>query len=114
MRWTSRLSLAALLAASGAMLACGTGQAVRSRDRRWYQDSHPLPSEGVRNLRAAVRADAKLVQYARFLAIREDDGSLVVEGALPSNELKESLRALEIRVGGDRVVDRVIVAGMKK
>jgi hypothetical protein len=62
-------------------------------------------------MRTAILADATLSRYYPYISVADENGSLVLSGALPSQQLKDSLEAVAVRVGGPHFVDRVNVGG---
>jgi hypothetical protein len=98
--------------ASGFLLSCKTSPGKPSYTLvPWNQKGVASASSGelARKMRISVQQDPSLSRYLLHLDLSERDGSLVLGGSVPSQQIKDALKTLADRVagGGDHVIDQL-------
>jgi hypothetical protein len=69
------------------------------------------PTILVGQVRAAIRKNPSLSPYLLYIGVAEKNGSVIITGALPSEQLKDSLiTSVATIVRSDQIVDQLKVA----
>ena len=79
----------------------------------WNQKIAPSTGSGelVGEMRAAIRQDPSLSRYLPYVDLSDRNGSLVLAGSVPSEQVRDALKALAAHlVTGDHLVDQLQVS----